>query len=104
MIPMDRRAQGRPALSPASQTKLPKLTHLQFIVLRLAEAKGGLAGPDVREQVSEYSGKTAQSAFWKTMERLERAGYLDGSYEHSLGDHGAMMRRYVTTEAGREAC
>jgi DNA-binding PadR family transcriptional regulator len=80
------------------------LTHLQFIVLKLAAVRGGLAGRDVREQVSAYSGSAALSAFWKTMARLEKAGYLTGSYEFSLGDHGPKMRRYRTTAAGRKAC
>jgi DNA-binding PadR family transcriptional regulator len=38
------------------------------------------------------------------MARLEKAGYLTGSYEFSLGDHGPMMRRYRTTAAGLKAC
>jgi hypothetical protein len=101
---MDPRPQQRPARSQARQPELPRLTHLQFIVLRLAAVPGGLAGRDVREQVKPYSGSAALSAFWKTMARLEQAGYLTGSYEFSLGDRGPMMRRYRTTAAGVKAC
>jgi hypothetical protein len=88
-----------------SESGLPELTHLQFITLRLTDVPGGLVGRDLRAKLSPYHRTATNSAFWKNMERLERAGHVMGSYEPMRkGTHGPMERRYQTTKPGRAAC
>jgi DNA-binding PadR family transcriptional regulator len=84
-------------------SKLPEITHLQFLVL---DALGGdeRAGRTLRERLAAYGVRNSGPAFYQMMARLEGTGLVEGWYEQTVvaGQH-LKERRYRLTRDGRRA-
>ena len=80
--------------------KLPRLTHLQFLVLGLLRG-GESPGRDIRDALAAYGVKRTAPAFYQLMARLERDGLIDGRYEQIIvRDQAVTERRYRLKPAG----
>ena len=79
---------------------LPRLTHLQFLVLGLL--RGGEApGRLVREALARHGVTRTAPAFYQLMARLERDGLIEGWYEQiTVGDQAVTERRYRLRPTG----
>jgi DNA-binding PadR family transcriptional regulator len=73
---------------------LPRLTHLQYLVLgvlRGGEAPGRL----VRQALAQRGVSRTAPAFYQLMARLERDGLIEGWYEQiTVRDQAVTERRY----------
>src|SRR5687768_15371466 len=75
-------------------TRLPRLTHLQFLVLGLLR-HGEQPGRTIRETLAAHGVKRTAPAFYQLMARLERDGLVEGWYEQiTAGDQTVTERRY----------
>jgi DNA-binding PadR family transcriptional regulator len=80
--------------------KLPRLTHLQFLVLGLLR-NGEQPGRIVRDALAEHGVKRTAPAFYQLMARLERDGLIEGRYEQiTVRDQAVTERRYRLEPAG----
>jgi DNA-binding PadR family transcriptional regulator len=81
---------------------LPRLTHLQFLVLGLlrgSEAPGRL----VREALARHGVSRTAPAFYQLMARLERDGLVEGWYEQvTTGGQAVTERRYRLRPTGAQ--
>jgi DNA-binding PadR family transcriptional regulator len=74
--------------------RLPRLTHLQFLVLGLLR-RGELPGRAIRDAIAAHGVKRSAPAFYQLMARLERDRLVDGWYEQvTAGDQAVTERRY----------
>ena len=82
------------------QKKLPRLTHLQFLVLGLLQ-KEQQPGRVIRQALAGHGVKRTAAAFYQLMSRLERDGLIEGWYEHvTVGDQAVTERRYKLRPQG----
>jgi DNA-binding PadR family transcriptional regulator len=80
--------------------RLPRLTHLQFLVLGLLR-EGEQPGRAVRDGLAAHGVRRTAAAFYQLMARLERDGLVDGWYEQvTIGDQAVTERRYRLRPAG----
>ena len=80
--------------------RLPRLTHLQFLVLGLL-SNGEQPGRLVRETLSNHGAKHTAPAFYQLMARLERDGLVEGWYEQiTVGGQAVTERRYRIRPVG----
>ena len=74
--------------------RLPRLTHLQFLVLGLLRV-GEQPGRAVREGLAAHGVTRTSPAFYQLMARLERDGLIEGWYEQiTVRDQAVTERRY----------
>lgn len=79
---------------------LPRLTHLQFLVLGLLRG-GEHPGRVVREALGRHGVNRTAPAFYQLMSRLERDGLVEGWYEQiTVGGQAVTERRYRLRPAG----
>ena len=79
---------------------LPRLTHLQFLVLGLLRG-GERPGREVRDALAAHGVKRTAPAFYQLMARLERDGLIEGRYEQvTVRDQAVTERRYRLRPAG----
>jgi DNA-binding PadR family transcriptional regulator len=82
------------------QKRLPKLTHMQYLVLGLLN-DGEQPGRLLRDALAAYGVKRSAPAFYQLMARLERDRLVDGWYEQvTAGDQFVTERRYRLRPAG----
>jgi DNA-binding PadR family transcriptional regulator len=80
--------------------RLPRLTHLQFLVLGLLH-KGEQPGRVIRDTLAAHGVKRTAPAFYQLMARLERDGLVEGWYEQiTVRDQAVTERRYRTRPQG----
>jgi DNA-binding PadR family transcriptional regulator len=80
--------------------RIPKLTHLQFVVLGLLR-DGEQPGRAIRDAIAAHGVKRSAPAFYQLMARLERDRLVDGWYEQvTAGDQAVTERRYRLRAAG----
>jgi DNA-binding PadR family transcriptional regulator len=80
--------------------RLPKLTHLQFLVLGLLR-EGEQRGRTIRDRLAAHGVKRSAPAFYQLMARLERDRLVDGWYEQvTAGDQAVTERRYRLRPTG----
>jgi len=85
-----------------SKPRLPKLTHLQFLVLGLLR-DGEQPGRQLRETLAAHGVRRTAPAFYQLMARLERDGLVEGRYEQiTTGGQAVTERRYTLRARGRE--
>ena len=83
-----------------STKRIPKITHLQFLVLGQLRGQQ-LAGRVLREALAAHGVRRSAPAFYQLMARLERDRLVDGWYEQvSAGDQAVTERRYRLRPAG----
>lgn len=74
--------------------RLPRLTHLQFLVLGLLR-NGEQPGRSIRETLAAHGVKRTAPAFYQLMARMERDGLVEGWYEQiTVRDQAVTERRY----------
>jgi hypothetical protein len=80
--------------------RIPRLTHLQFLVL--GQLRGGeQPGRVVRAALAGHGVRRSAPAFYQLMARLERDRLIDGWYEQiAAGDQAVTERRYRIRAAG----
>ncbi len=80
--------------------RLPKLTHMQFLVLGLLR-EAEQPGRVIRDALAAHGVKRSAPAFYQLMARLERDRLVDGWYEQvTAGDQSVTERRYRLRPAG----
>lgn len=80
--------------------RIPKLTHLQFLVLGLLR-EADQPGRAIREALAAHGVRRSAPAFYQLMARLERDRLVDGWYEQvSAGDQAVTERRYRLRPSG----
>ena len=80
--------------------RIPKLTHLQFLVLGLLR-NGEQSGRAIRDAIAAHGVKRSAPAFYQLMARLERDRLVDGWYEQvTVGDQAVTERRYRLRRSG----
>jgi DNA-binding PadR family transcriptional regulator len=83
-----------------STKRLPRLTHLQFLVLGLLRS-GEQPGRVVRDAIAAHGVRRSAPAFYQLMARLERDRLVDGWYEQvTAGDQAVTERRYRLRPSG----
>jgi DNA-binding PadR family transcriptional regulator len=83
-------------------TRLPPLTHLQFLILSTL-VENDRSGRDVRAALETFGAARTAAAFYQKMARLEQAGLVDGWYEQTVvGDQAVTERRYTLKPTGRK--
>src|SRR3954453_15923965 len=83
-----------------STRRIPRLTHLQFLVLGLLRG-GEQPGPVIREAIAAPGVRRSAPAFYQLMARLERDRLVDGWYEQvTAGDQAVTERRYRLRPSG----
>jgi len=82
---------------------LPKLSHLQFLVVGLL-VRERLAGREIRERLRGFDVKKSGPAFYQLMARLEDASLVEGQYHQEVVDGQILRERhYRITPAGSRA-
>jgi DNA-binding PadR family transcriptional regulator len=83
-------------------SRLPPLTHLQFLVLTTLE-ESDRSGRDVRAALEAFGVARTAAAFYQMMARLEEAKLVGGWYEQiTVGDQAVTERRYALKPLGRK--
>jgi len=83
--------------------RVPKMTGLQFLVLRLL-LEGAKSGRELRAELREWGVETSQSSFSQLMQRLERAGLVRSEYAATVvGERTLRHRVYQGTVTGLKA-
>ena len=82
---------------------LPRLTHLQFLVLtQLAQGTG--RGRDLRDRLRDAGIRQSGPAFYQMMALLEDAGFVRGWYEQQVVAGQIIRERHYKVEAnGKKA-
>src|SRR6185295_5881722 len=84
-------------------SRLPDVTHLQFLILE-ALVDDEQAGRQLRALLVAHGVRSSGPAFYQMMGRLEDAGMVDGRYEQRLVDgQNLKERRYRLTKRGARA-
>ena len=74
---------------------VPKLTHLQFLVIGVL-LRGDCSGRVVRSELEAFGIRKSGPAFYQLMARLEDAGWLEGRYEQEVVE-GQIIRERIYT-------
>jgi len=83
--------------------KLPRLSHLQFLVLGHLLA-GPAAGREVRRRLQDFGIRKSGPAFYQLMVRMEDGGLVEGWYEQQIVDSQIIRERhYRVLGTGRKA-
>lgn len=86
----------------STSNQLPRLTHLQFLVLGQLRS-GPRPGRAIRDALGRFGVRRTAPAFYQLMARLERDGLVEGWYEQiTAGDQTVTERRYAMRARGRE--
>lgn len=83
--------------------QLPRITHLQFLVLGIL-LDGVRTGREVRAALGENGVRKSGPAFYQLMARLEDAKFVTGTYHQQVIDGQIIkQRRYKVTAPGTRA-
>jgi DNA-binding PadR family transcriptional regulator len=86
-----------------SPSRVPAITHLQFLVLGMLQP-GPRLGRHLRRGLTKHGVRRSAPAFYQMMARLEDAGFVDGAYDQKIIDGQIIKeRRYSLTTAGAAA-
>ncbi len=77
---------------------LPKLSHLQFLVLGTL-LPGQRRGHEIREQLAEFGVRKSGPAFYQLMARLEDAELVKGRYRQEVIEGQIIRERTYTIRA-----
>lgn len=82
---------------------LPKLTHLQFLVVSEL-LRGDAPGRDLRARLTAADVRQSGPAFYQMMAGLEDAGFVSGWYEQQIIDGQIIRERhYKLLATGKKA-
>jgi DNA-binding PadR family transcriptional regulator len=86
-----------------SPSRIPDITHLQFLVLGMLRGSPRL-GREVRRALARHGVRRTGPAFYQLMARLEDAGLVGGEYDQKVVDGQIIKeRRYTLTPPGAAA-
>jgi DNA-binding PadR family transcriptional regulator len=86
-----------------SSRRVPRITHLQFLVL-VALRAGERPGRYIRRVLARHGVRRTGPAFYQMMARLEDAGLVAGAYDQKvIGGQMIKERRYTLTASGESA-
>ncbi len=77
---------------------VPRLSHLQFLVIGLVRGKT-LPGRKIREGLKTFDVRKGGPAFYQLMSRLEDAGLVTGKYHQEIVESQIIRERYYTLTA-----
>ena len=90
-------------MSPSRSSRLPPVTHLQFLVLEFLRDQEE-PGRAVRGMLRQHGVRRSTPAFYQLMARLEEMGVVRGKYVAKLVKGQTVKeRRYTLTPAGARA-
>ena len=78
--------------------KIPRLSHLQFLVLGTLRM-GTLAGREIRERLERFGVRTRGPAFYQLMARLEDGGLVKGFYHQEIVEGQIIRERHYRITA-----
>ena len=83
-----------------SQPRIPRITHLQFLVLGML--RGHVRrGRHVRSELGKHGVRRSGPAFYQMMARLEDAGLVTGAYDQKIvAGQIIKERQYTLTPSG----
>ena len=73
--------------------RLPRITHLQFLVLGELLA-APQPGRDIRAELHRHGVRRTAPAFYQMMARLEDAGFVEGWYEQKVVEGQLIKERH----------
>jgi len=83
-----------------SQGRIPRITHLQFLVLGMLRASAR-RGRHLRRDLAKHGVRRSGPAFYQMMARLEDAGFVTGAYNQRIvAGQIIKERQYTLTPAG----
>ena len=81
-----------------SGMRLPKLTHLQFLVLGIIRREQR-SGKHIRNALRDLGIRKSGPSFYQSMARLEDVGYVRGWYEQEVIDSQIIRERFYEITA-----
>jgi hypothetical protein len=82
---------------------LPRLTHLQFLVVSQL-LRGDARGRDLRTRLTSEGVRQSGPAFYQMMAGLEDAGFVSGWYQQQIVDSQILRERhYKVLASGKKA-
>ena len=86
-----------------SSPKIPRLSHLQFLVLGIVQP-GALSGRAIRDRLRAFGARKSGPAFYQLMARLEDGGFVEGNYHKQVIESQIIRERhYRITGIGSSA-
>ena len=86
-----------------SQVRIPRITHLQFLVLGMLRGSAR-RGRHVRRELGKHGVRRSGPAFYQMMARLEDAGLVAGAYDQRIvAGQIIKERQYTLTPSGLAA-
>ena len=83
--------------------QLPKLSHIQFVILSEL-LSGPRLGREIRERLVEFGVRQGGPAFYQLMARMEDAGFVTGTYDQEIVESQIIRQRsYRVSIRGRTA-
>lgn len=79
--------------------KIPRLTHLQFLVVGILRGRS-VAGRDIRRQLKDFGVRKSGPAFYQLMARLEDSDLVKGAYHQEIIEGQIIRERHYTITAG----
>ncbi len=73
--------------------QLPRLSHLQFLVLGQLLGSS-VSGMEIRRRLEAFGAKQSGPAFYQLMARMEDAGLVEGWYEQQIIDGQIIRERH----------
>ena len=84
--------------------RVPKLSHIQFMILTLLQAKDA-TGKQIREALRRSGVRRSGPGFYQIMSRMEDTGFVKGEYRQEIVDSQIIRERcYEISVSGRRAC
>lgn len=83
--------------------RVPKLSHIQFMILALLQANDA-TGKEIRDALRRAGVRRSGPGFYQIMARLEDADFVRGEYQQEIVDSQIIRERgYQITASGRRA-
>ena len=84
--------------------RVPKLSHIQFMILTLLRSEDA-SGKQIREALHRAGVRRSGPGFYQIMSRMEDAGFVRGKYRQEIVDGQIIRERsYEIAASGRRAC
>jgi DNA-binding PadR family transcriptional regulator len=79
--------------------ELPRLSHLQFLVVGLL-SREAMSGHEIRERLREFGVRKSGPAFYQLMARLEEGDLVRGAYRQEVIEGQIIRERHYRITAG----
>lgn len=82
-----------------STTMIPKITHIQYLILKYLAIKGESSGEALRKVLRTYELNHSGPKFYQLMARMEKQKYIFGHYKKSSTNGQAIKERFYLIKA-----